>query len=248
MSWFQQHRVFSFLVFLLVPGLAVAMMAVPDEDEKEISVKDLPDAIQKALEGVDVDEVESTSSGYEIDIEEDDIEIALRLDKDGRLLDIEIQEEDKGDDDSDEDDGEEGDENNAKTVELSAIPAAAREAINQFVAGNSVASVEQEEKDGHTLFEALWKVKNVEHEATVTALGVLVELEEVTTADAIPEDVRKQSDKHFKDAKDMKFERKLIAAYEIEGIVNGKARERLVTSTGAEIEFEPSPLSTRFAT
>lgn len=238
MSWIQQHRIFRLIVVLLVPTLAAAMMVVPDEDEKEISVQDLPDSVQKALKDFDVDEVEVTSFGYEIEVAEDDVEVELRLDKDGRLLGLEIEEDNGEDSDDGEDNEEDEDEENAKAVELSAIPAAARDAINKFAAGNAVESVEQEEKDGHTLFEALWKMEGVEHEATVTTQGVLVELEEVTTADALPADVRKQSNRHFRNAKDMKFERKLIAAYEIEGIVNGKARERLVTPTGAEIEFE----------
>jgi len=239
MHWLQQHRAFSLLVVLSVPGLAAAMMALPEEAEQEISVQELPDAIQKTLKGVVIDEVEVSLSGYEVEIEQAGIEIELRLDKDGRLLGVEIEDEDGDDSDNDEDEQEnDEDEENTKTVELASIPAPAREAIRKFAAGNAIELVEQEEKDGHALFEALWKVDGVEHEATVTAKGVLVELEEVTTADAIPDEVRKQSDKHFKDGKDMKFERKLIAAYEIEGIVNGKALERLVTSTGVEIEFE----------
>ncbi len=132
MSWVHRHRVFSLIVVLVTPVLAAARMAPPDEDEKKISVKNLPDSLLKTLKGWDVDEVE----------------------------------------------------------------------------------------------------------ATVLAQEVLAELEEATTADAIPADLRMQSDRHFSDAKDMKFQRKLIAAYEIEGLVNGKARKGLVTSTGAEIEFE----------
>lgn len=235
MKWLQQHRALSLIVVLSVPGLAAAMLALPEEVEQEISVQELPDAIQKGLKGVVIDEVEVSSSGYEIEIEQAGIEVELRLDKGGRLLGIEI--EDDSNNDADDQQGDD-DEETAKTVDLSLIPSPARAAISKFAAGNAIELVEQDEKDGHTLFEAMWRIDGVEHEATVTAGGVLVELEEVTTADAIPEEVRKQSDRYFKDGRDMKFERKLIAAYEIEGIVNGKAREHLVTTTGAEIEFE----------
>lgn len=72
----------------------------------------------------------------------------------------------------------------------------------------------------------------------MTATGVLFEQEEATTSEALPGDVGKQSMRNFKGATEMKFERKLIAAYEIAGVINGKESELLATSTGAEIDFE----------
>ena len=74
MTWLSRHRLLSLLIVLAVPGLATAMMALPEEDEKKISISKLPKSIQKALTGVDVDNIELTTV-YEIGIEEDGVEI-----------------------------------------------------------------------------------------------------------------------------------------------------------------------------
>jgi hypothetical protein len=111
MTWLSRHRLLSLLIVLAVPGLATAMMALPEEDEKKISISKLPKSIQKALTGVDVDNIELTTV-YEIGIEEDGVEIELRLDGEGRLLGIELElelesEDDKDEKDDDKDDDEE---------------------------------------------------------------------------------------------------------------------------------------------
>lgn len=250
MSWISRHRLFSLVLILSIPGLAAAMMSLPEEGEKEIFVEELPNSIQRALADVDVEEVEH-SSVYEVEIEEDGVEIELKLDASGRLLGIKIdggdedEEEDEGNDENEDEDGEDDDENqdaadeeDSEVVELSSVPDAARAAIKKFAAGNAIELVEKEEKDGHVLFEALWKVDGKEHEATVTSRGVLVELEEATTKGGLPEVVRNITDSKFSGISDLKIERKLIAAYEIEAMIDGKEHKMLVTSTGAEIEFE----------
>ena len=60
---------------------------------------------------------------------------------------------------------------------------------------------------------------------------MVVELEETTTVEVLPEAVRKQADRFFKGNIEPKLERKLIAAYEIEGTVNGKDDELLIAPT-----------------
>lgn len=245
MNWLSRHRLFSVVLILSIPGLAAAVMNLPEEGEKKITVDELPKSIQRALADVDVEEVEH-SSVYEIEIEENGVEIELKLDASGRLLGIEVEgdEGDEGDDENaeDEDEGDEkrgaADEEDSQVVQLNSVPEAARAAIKKFAAGNPIELVEKEEKHGHVLFAALWQVDGKEHEATVTSKGVLVELEEATTTDALPDVVRSKSDSKFSGISDLKIERKLIAAYEIEAVIDGKEHKLLVTSTGAEIEFE----------
>jgi len=81
--------------------------------EKAVSVDALPESIRIALEDVDVDEVEQeTENGvttYEISVVEGGVEIELELDADGKLLRIEVENDDDADDDDADDDANEED-------------------------------------------------------------------------------------------------------------------------------------------
>ena len=80
-----------------------ALLALDDEEEREIAFSDLPQVIQAALDGVDVDEAEVNMKDgkrvYEVEIEADDVEVELILAEDGRLLGVEIEVEEKEDED-----------------------------------------------------------------------------------------------------------------------------------------------------
>ena len=236
MSRIVRHRLLFVSLLLSVPALAFAVLRTTDDNEKPIPVSDLPNVIQKALAGVTIDEAETNAdmSVFEIDIADDRVEIELRIDASGRLLSLECEHET----DDQEDDGEDDAEDDEDTVAIDSLPAAARTALVKYAGRNSITSVEREAKKGNVLFEAAWKEGDKEHEATVTEDGTLVELEESVLRDAVPERVRALSGRQFKDGTDVKFERKLIAAWEIEGTVNGRNRELLVTPTGDLIEFE----------
>lgn len=125
MNRISQHRVCSLILVLAVPGLAVAMMNFPENEGEEVSIKELPESIRKALQGVDIEEIE-ISSVFEIEIEEDGVEIKLRVDARERLLGIEIE--------CDED----GEGENAKVVYMNSIPQAARDALKKFVDGHDI--------------------------------------------------------------------------------------------------------------
>ncbi|MEZ6061585.1 MAG: hypothetical protein R3C19_14660 [Planctomycetaceae bacterium] len=244
MYWLLQRRFAVLVLLLAIPGLAAAVMTAPEDDEQEISEGELPGSIRQALRDVDVEDVEVTEI-YEIGIEEDGVEIELRLTADGRLLGIRVESgDDDNDDDSnrhdddvddDEEDGDEEDEDeDEQSVSLESIPAAVRSALGKLADGNSIESVEREKHDGRVQFEATWTVDGIEHEAAVTADGILIELQEAVAADTVPEAVRRISGRHFDGRESLEFERKLIAAYEVEN----DEQEILLTPTGRRIEIE----------
>lgn len=97
-------------VVLLITGLVVGVPLVADDeddaDEQEVAVTvdDLPEAIQRALQGVEIEEAEAVTTGdrviYEVVIEvDDDVEIELQLTANARLVGVEIEEENEDDDD-----------------------------------------------------------------------------------------------------------------------------------------------------
>ena len=80
-----------------------------DRAEQTIKKSELPQVIQAALKGVDVTEIEVSEvdgkTVYEIEIKEDDVEIDLVLNKNGKLLKVEVEDDDdadRGKDDYDE--------------------------------------------------------------------------------------------------------------------------------------------------
>jgi len=87
-------------------GLAVATLnSSALADEEEISIKEAPAPIQRALKGVKVAEIErETKTVYEVELRVGRHEVVLTLSPDGKLLGIEIEEGDGDDDDDDDDD------------------------------------------------------------------------------------------------------------------------------------------------
>ncbi len=107
---------------LLLTGLAVGVPLVADDDDNDdgqevaVAVNDLPEAIQRALQGIEIEEAEAVTNGdrviYEVAIEvDDDVEIELQLTANARLVGVEIEkgEGDDNDDESDDDDDERDD-------------------------------------------------------------------------------------------------------------------------------------------
>jgi len=127
----------------------------------------------------------------------------LTLDAEGRLLDIDVEQAENDGDDSDADveDHEDGHHEHsyidakAQGVELGTLPKAAQLALGEQAGKANIEEVEREEKHGHVLYEAMWKINGVKHEATVTANGVVLNLETVATAESVPVDVRKTTKK-----------------------------------------------------
>lgn len=94
------------LVTTVFTGALLPALGASDDDEQSAKLGDLPKVIRQALRGVEVEEIEKeTTDGktvYEVTIElDDDAELELVLDHDGRLLGLEVEDDEQGDDDDD---------------------------------------------------------------------------------------------------------------------------------------------------
>ena len=126
----------------------------------------------------------------------------------------------------------------ATMIKLNEAPAAVQQAIKKAAGSASIAEIEQESDDGLTLYEAGWKVGDVDHEVVVNSAGHVMETEMVVTGDAVPAAVRATAAKHLPKGAKAEYERKMIVLYEVEAVVDGKEVEFLVDPSGRVMELE----------
>lgn len=213
------------------------------KDDQSIGLDKVPaavrDAINRATKGAEIEGIETeTQDGktiYDVEVSRDGTDVELAFDENGGLVGFDV-EGDEGDKRNEKDgDGEADD---AQIVALADIPAAAQEALRKLAGDAKIAEVKVEDEDGVKVYEAAWKLKDVEHEATVTAHGEVVETEQVIAASAAPEAVQKVAAKEFPKGAKVKFEKKTIVLYELEAEIDGQEKEFLVAPTGQQMEID----------
>lgn len=96
---------------------------------------------------------------------------------------------------------------------LDSLPHAASAALRRLAAG---AKIEHVERAGDT-YQGTWHVAGLKREATVTASGELVELEEEVSSTQVPAAVRAAAIIELPDAQSIRF-----VNFEAEAIVDGK--------------------------
>lgn len=123
-------------------------------------------------------------------------------------------------------------------IKIDQAPTAVQAAIKQVAGSATVIQVEKETEDGIILYEAGWKVGDVEHEVVVSKHGDVMVKEMAVGTDAVPETVRKAAMKHLPKGAKAQFELMNVTLYEIEAMVDGKEIELLIDPSGRLIEFE----------
>jgi hypothetical protein len=123
-------------------------------------------------------------------------------------------------------------------IKLDRAPSAVQAAIKQAVGSAKVATVEKETAGGVTMYEAAWKVGEVDHGVVVNNLGDVMEKEMAVSGKAIPKAVRKAAMKRLPKGAQAEFELKTVMLYEVEAMVNGKEVELLVDPSGRVLELE----------
>ncbi len=119
-----------------------------------------------------------------------------------------------------------------ETMSLDQVPQAARQELEKHAGSAKIRQVEAERHNGVMVYEAEWRVNGTEHEACVTADGALVEIEESIPAERAPAGVRAAIAQHFGANAKVSVEQKMVVFFEVEGKVNGKHQEVLVSPTG----------------
>ncbi len=220
----------SVMGLALVGAVTVAVRAGEDEDEQEVSIDQVPAAVKatilKEAEGGRIKEVErETKHGrtiYEAEIIIDGKEVEIKVALDGTLLKKEAEDEEGDDEDEDED----------EALPVEQVPAAARDALLELSGKAEIMKFERESEHGVVLYQAEWMTDGRKHEATVTAEGGLIELEEEVPAADVPAAVQRAAAKVFSSGAKLEYEKKTLVVYEVEGKVNGREREVVIMATG----------------
>jgi hypothetical protein len=117
-------------------------------------------------------------------------------------------------------------------VTLEQVPAAARRALEQQAGGARITEIEREVERGVTVYEAEWVDHGTEREASVSADGELLEIEEEVTLDKVPAAVRAAIAKHIGAGAKMEIEKTTVVYYEVEATVDGKHKELYFSPAG----------------
>ena len=222
-----------------------------ESDETEITLKQLPKAVRKALKLATknaefekiVLEVEDGEVKYEVEVEVEGGTVELCFNADGQLVGIEVLESEEEEEDDSEDmtseekNGEEseGDEVTSEKIELKDVPESARNAIQKAAGDAKEIECEAITEAEVTVFEGAWMVGDVKMEITVSKAGDVLSQEKSLKLDQLPEALRTMATK-FAGKDELKLEAKTVVLYELEVIRAGKTIEILVDATGREIK------------
>ncbi|UCD30125.1 MAG: PepSY-like domain-containing protein, partial [Planctomycetota bacterium] len=200
-----------------------------EENEENVSIDQVPAAVKATIlaeaQGADIQEIErETKNGktvYEAEWNLDGKEIEIKVAEDGTLLKREM-----------------GDDEEEENISLDQLPAEVREALLKLAGNAQITEVEREQKHGIVLYQAEWGANGHESEATVTADGVLVELEQELDAKDVPAAVKAAAAKNFPPGVKLEYEKKMIVMYEVEAKVDGKEKEIMITPVGKVLDHK----------
>ena len=168
----------------------VSAEGVVIEIETEVAMKDVPSPVAKTIieisKGARVKEVEKVElravvkSGklvklrepttfFEVEVVKGDKQAEIKVSPDGTMLEPVTWE----DEDDDEDDGDDGD----REVSIDQVPEAVRRTILREAGRHKVEEIEEETRNGVTVYQAEWTVAGKEVEIKVAADGKLLEKE-----------------------------------------------------------------------
>ena len=226
-----------------------------ESDETEITLKQLPKAVRKALKlatkNAEIEkivlEVEDGEVKYEVEVEVEGGTVELCFNADGQLVGIEVLESEEEEEEEEEDDSEdmtseekngeesEGDEVTSEKIELKDVPESARNAIQKAAGDAKEIECEAITEAEVTVFEGAWMVGDVKMEITVSKAGDVLSQEKSLKLDQLPEALRTMATK-FAGKDELKLEAKTVLLYALEVIRAGKTIEILVDATGREIK------------
>lgn len=214
------------------------------EFEEELPPSSLPSGavnrIEESYSGYEIEEVElKTVIYYEIEIEVDGKEFALRVLENGSIPesadDEEEGEEDQEDDDEAEEVEEEGD------LDWADLPGPVQTAIEGHRPGVKPKGFEKERSRDATFYEAEYpEMDGVKHEIMLDELGNIVEIEDELPVSKLPESVRKQIETTYPNGKIEEVELKQSTFYAVELEKGDNEIEIRIFATGHLLGFGDS--------
>ena len=123
-------------------------------------------------------------------------------------------------------DSKKGEADKPTMMKLDQAPTAVQAAIKQAAGAAEVTEIEKEIDGEETLYEAAWKVDDVDHEVVVNKLGDVMATEMTVSMDAVPEAVREAAKEQLPKGAKTEFELTTIVLYEVKAMVDDKEVER----------------------
>ena len=217
----------------ILGGAMVVVAGVACAEEKEMDVKDMPEAVQAAVKGAAADakvlesEVEEKDGAkvFSVEVQKDGKKQEFHFSADGKVV--------KEADESEEHEGEDADdESDEQKIELSAAPAAVREAVAKALNGAAVKAVTREEDDGVVEFEVEYMKGALECSVTVSEAGAMIEEEDGVSTGALPAAVAAAVAKACPEGEVLEAELARTHTYEIKVKKDGKVRELVIAPSG----------------
>jgi uncharacterized membrane protein YkoI len=126
-------------------------------------------------------------------------------------------------------------------VELSALPAPARAAVEKWLAGGTIRKITKEEDAGKVVYDVEATVRGKHAEADVAADGTVLSTEEEVAFDSLPATVRAAAKKYFGTVRDLRAAKEIEdgkTCYEIEGTKGSQPVTLKLDDTGQVLEEE----------
>jgi len=236
-----------FTAITLVLFLAITVFAGEEKneaDEKEISLKDAPPAVQATIEkqaaGKEIKEIEiKIKDGKEIYVVDEGTEKDFMVSSDGKFLGFE-EEEESEEGEKDEkcgkgkkgEKGEEGEEEEYG-LSLNQLPEKVKEAATKYLGSLESCKVKKEVENGVTIYEVVVEKESKEIKGEFTESGEIIELAKVIQPSEIPANVISKVKEKYPRAKIKEAEEKQM-------FENGVAKKELVYETEVILikEFE----------
>ena len=129
----------------------------------------------------------------------------------------------------------------AEKVELKDLPAPARAAVEKWLAGGTIQSIDKEDEDGKIIYDCEATIKGKHAKADIAADGTVLASETEVAYDSLPKAVRDAVEKYFGSAKGLNASKEIQkgkAQYEVEGHKDGKKVTLKLDDTGKITEEE----------
>ncbi len=203
-----------------------------EEEEKEIKPEDLPEPVKKTItdlaKGSEIKELELIQKKdkvyYKAEFIKDGKEVEVKVDKEGKVL---SQKREKAESEKCE-----FKEETEVEIDLKQVPQKVQETLNKYAGDSPIEKVILETKDGVKIYEAHFQKDGKKMEVYVLEDGTWIETEEIISPADVPEVVKKAAEKKFGTTAEIKYNKKVMIAYEAEAVVKGEEKEILITPDG----------------
>ena len=219
----------AFTVLLLAAGVQA------EEDEKQVTIEQVPAAVKAAIETLagtgTVKEIEEEKESgkviYSVEIVQDGKEVEHEIGADGAVLKTEA---------DDDDDDEKADEEEEQEIAIDALPQPVRAAFAN-VAGDATGQKATKEREGGIdVYEVEYTKNGKPASIEVTAEGAVLEIEREIDASEVPATVKAKVEKKFAGAEIKKVEEITPVLYEIKVVKNGKTKEVKINGAGKIVD------------